>query len=135
MALGAYMNRLWLCFLILCVGDARAAGECVGQAMGHADQRECWSQLASSTAGQVAAAQKNVTARIERLDEEQPIKDRVLQKFAEAEREFEEYRMAQCEFEASTAAGGNGAGDLRLQCEVRLNRAYAARLKQPVGLL
>jgi hypothetical protein len=37
---------------------------------------------------------------------------------------YARYRKFQCEHEASSAAGGNGAGDMRLSCQVLLDAAY-----------
>jgi hypothetical protein len=69
------------------------------------------------------------------MDDEVEVKNRILKNFDAATEQFKRYRTAQCEFEASSAAGGNGADDIRLQCEVRLNRERVARLKMPLGLL
>lgn len=92
-------------------------------------------QLAATTAAEVVLVQSNMTNRIAHLDEEATVKDNMLKHFHAATEQFHRYRLTQCEFEAIAAAGGNGAGDLRLQCEVRLNREYIARIKKPLGLL
>jgi hypothetical protein len=36
--------------------------------------------------------------------------------------------------EASSAAGGNGKGDLRLDCQIRLDRLYTAELRRRSGM-
>jgi hypothetical protein len=51
------------------------------------------------------------------MDDEVEVKNRILKNFDAATEQFKRYRTAQCEFEASSAAGGNGADDL--DCSVR----------------
>ena len=92
-------------------------------------------KLAAATAAEVVLVQSDVSKRIAHMDDEAEVKNNILRHFRSATEQFHRYRTTQCEFEASSAAGGNGSGDLRLLCEVRLNREYIARLKKPLGLL
>ncbi|MES2014053.1 MAG: lysozyme inhibitor LprI family protein [Pseudomonadota bacterium] len=128
------MNRHFFLALALVAPVAFGANDCAN-APSHSEQRACLEQLAATTAAEVALVQCNATNRITHLDEETTVKDNILKHFRAATKQFRRYRRTQCEFEATAAAGGNGAGDLRLQCEVRLNREYIARLKVPLGLL
>lgn len=50
-----------------------------------------------------------------------------------ATKNFRNYRDAQCDFEATSAAGGNGAGDMRLECDVKLDKGYLKLLHQELA--
>lgn len=115
--------------MVLGSNAARAAEEC-SSASDHAGQRSCLERLASQTASEVEAAEDAARMRIERSDEEPEYRKRSLELLEGVGRRFKEYRTTQCELAASTASGGNGAGDLRLLCEVRLNRAHTLELKE-----
>jgi hypothetical protein len=43
---------------------------------------------------------------------------------------FGQFRDTECKYEAAAAAGGNGAGDMQLQCQIDLNRQYAESLRK-----
>jgi hypothetical protein len=129
------MNKLWFAPLVLFFSVACGADDCGAGDASHSEQRDCWQHLAASTAAEVTAAQATMKKRIEQYDDEAQVKSKILKHFLESAEQFRRYRASQCEFEASSAAGGNGAGDLRLQCQVRLNRTYVARLKEPLGML
>jgi hypothetical protein len=95
-----------------------------GDAPDHASERACWVKAARNSNARVHAAQELQRQRIERSDLEVASKSRALALFNAAATTFARYRQAQCEYEASAAAGGNGAGDMRLSCQVALNEAY-----------
>ena len=128
------MNRHSFLAVALVAPVAQGGNDCAGTPS-HSEQRACLGKLAATTAAEVALVQSDVSKRIAHLDEEAKVKDNMLRLFRAATEQFRRYRTTQCEFEASSAAGGNDAGDLRWQCAVRLNREYLARLKVPVGLL
>lgn len=108
-----------------------AAGECTGLA-DHATERACWEALARTTTAEVAGTQRTVLSQLDRWDQGQDYRRRTRALLLASFRQFASFRAAQCEAEASLAAGGNGAGDVRLSCEVRLNRGRVAEL-QSVG--
>jgi hypothetical protein len=128
------MKRRWLAFS-LCISCIAYGNEDCRNVDSHAEQRECLEQLAALTAAEVSDAQIKMQKRITQYDDKAQIKNGILRRFLESTQQFSLYRTAQCEFEASSAAAGNGAGDLRLQCEIRLNRAYVSRLQEPLGML
>ena len=54
--------------------------------------------------------------------------------FNKATKQFRSYRKAQCDFEATAAAGGNGAGDMQLECQVELDKPYLELLHKEITL-
>lgn len=96
----------------------------------HVEQRQCLERAAAKSAADVISAQEVAWLRIHGSDEASESKDRSLKLLAEAEDEFAKYRSSQCLYEWSLASAGSSADDLRLACEIRLNRAFSNALKQ-----
>ena len=86
----------------------------------HALQRQCMSRVVEETMKEVAIAEQRVRQAIAKWDEDREWKGRSLGLFEKAIRSFREFQSSSCDAEASAAAGGNAAGDLRLGCEYRL---------------
>ena len=110
-------------------GFASAAPDCGGRSMSHASERACWTKADEQPNALVDSAQESLRKRIEGWDEEAEYIGRTLVLFDESTKRFSRYRQSQCEFAASTAAGGNGAGDMLLSCQIALGRnllAFAA---------
>ena len=105
-----------------------AVQECE-RAPDHAHERVCWEQLARTTTADVARTEQQLLRRLERWDQDPPYRQRARTLLLASFRQFASYRAAECDAEASVAAGGNAAGDLRLSCVVRLNRARVADLR------
>lgn len=105
-------------------GFASATPNCGGISSSHADERACWQKAAEESSALVRAAQDDLRKRIESWDEDADYRERTLVLFNESTQQFDRYRKAQCEFEASSAAGGNGAGDMRLSCQISLDEVY-----------
>lgn len=124
------MPRIILAVLALALAPiaTRATDECRSES-DHVGQRECLERLASQSADEVAAAEAAAAIRIERWDEESVYIARSLELLNALATNFRAYRAARCELAASSAAGGNGAGDIRLDCEIQLNRTYAAEVR------
>ncbi len=95
----------------------------------HAAQRACLSREALRYNDAVLAAQAVVRKRITAWDEDAGYKARSLKLFSATTRQYQRYRSSQCEFDASAAAGGNGAGDMRLTCQIELDGAYLTDLQ------
>ena len=112
-----------LVVMALAFGAARSADECSTEP-DHVSQRACLERVASQSMADLEAAEQAAKLRIERWDEEPEYRTRSLGLFEAAERHFTEYRTAQCDLAASRAAGGNGAHDMRLLCQIQLNRAH-----------
>lgn len=81
-------------------------------------------RAAKNADGRVQAAQQLLRQRIGRWSEDPPERTRTRALFDDAANGFARFRQAQCDYEASVAAGGNGAGDMRLRCEIDLDEAY-----------
>lgn len=96
----------------------------------HASQRACLERLAAETDARLQAMEKRVSSRIA-LWGEAPVYIHGQQaRFTAEKRTYRAYRDAACAFDADAAAGGNGAGDMRLQCRIDLDRARMARLEE-----
>lgn len=114
--------------------EARATGapalgqECSARS-DHAGRRACWEELARSSADQLARAERQLLSRLEGWRQEPESRRRTRALLLASFERFASYRAAQCEAEASLAAGGNGAGDMRLSCVARLNRGRVAELR------
>jgi uncharacterized protein YecT (DUF1311 family) len=113
--------------------SAFATEEC-SKATSHAEQRECLAALAHRSDAEVMNAQAMVLKRINDWDEEESYKQESRNLLRESGARFKAFKTSQCELEASSAAGGNGTGDLRLDCQIRLDRLYAAELRRRWGL-
>jgi hypothetical protein len=107
---------------------AQGAAEC-SAIPSHTQQRECLERTAARAAADVISAQESIWLRIHSSNEDAEYKDRSLKLLAAAENQFTRYRSSQCDFEAAEAAGGGRAEELRLQCEIRLDRAYVESLR------
>lgn len=127
------MREAILLITALFAASTSATEECANTAS-HAEQRACLEALAKQTAAEVAAAQDAVRERIANWDEEEQYKSKSRKLLADSNKHFAALRASQCDLEASSAAGGNGAGDLRLDCQIRLNRNYVAELKRRWGM-
>jgi predicted outer membrane protein len=82
---------------------------------------------------QVDALVASSRQRISSSDEDASMKQRALEALQASADSFRRYRSKQCEFEASTAAGGNSAGDLRALCGIALDNAYIEHMKSVHG--
>jgi uncharacterized protein YecT (DUF1311 family) len=112
--------------------SAFATDECA-EASSHIDQRHCLEALAQKADTEVKNAQAQVIRRIDKWDEDENYKQGSRKLLQESLARFKAFKASQCELEASSAAGGNGTGDLRLDCHIRLDRQYAAELQHGWG--
>jgi uncharacterized protein YecT (DUF1311 family) len=103
------------------------ASACSGQA-DHAGLRACLEQRARAREARIAASERRVKEAISRWDQEQEYRDRSLTLLDASRRAYLAQRSATCEVEASTAAGGNSAGDIRLQCQERWDLKWLEQL-------
>jgi uncharacterized protein YecT (DUF1311 family) len=99
----------------------------------HAGYRECLENKALEREKLIAAAEQSVRDAITHWDEEPNDRKRTADLFAKSRRAYYDHRTATCEVMASTAAGGNGASDLRLECQERLDTEWYAHLKRLVA--
>ena len=94
----------------------------------HGEQRQCLERIAAESRVKLEHARALLIKRIQTWDEEASYRQRTLTLLNQSYDRFKNYRNFQCEYEASTAAGGNGAGDMRLQCQIDLNAHYVTWL-------
>ena len=114
--------------------SAEAEDLCFGQAS-HPEIRACLKVQAKASEQALRAAEANVLAALERWEQEPSYKSRGKEALKASSRAFDRMRQAQCEFQATLAAGGNGSGERRLLCEVELNRQRVAELQAVVASL
>jgi uncharacterized protein YecT (DUF1311 family) len=100
----------------------------------HAEMRECLEKKASSSKARLRIAETTILTLISKRGEEPEYEEAeyiaaMKSAFQSGKQAFQVYRRQQCEFYASMAAGGNGAGDLRLACIAALNTERAEQLR------
>lgn len=125
-----YLRIVALVVLFLLAGLASAAPDCGGRSSSHASERACWIKAAEKSDLLVRSAQESLRKRIKSWDQNAEYMERTLVLFDESTKRFSRYRQSQCEFEASAAAGGNGAGDMRLSCQIALDETYLRSLHE-----
>ena len=81
----------------------------------------CLEGRAQTSAAKLDSAESVLRSAVASRDEDQAERDLELAAFDAAAAAFRAYREKQCAFVASLAAGGNGAADRRLLCEIELN--------------
>ena len=118
--------------LLLLLASWPALATCQA-AIDHVEERRCAEQTVAHLSQEIGDVQRLVRERILAWEEDPLCKERALDLFEAAAKQFEIYRKKQCEFEASAAAGGNGAGDMQLDCQARLGAAYLKALKAQAG--
>ena len=117
-------------FAIACFmssGCVHASSDC-STTSSHADQRKCLERVASATQAKLEKAQALLVERIEAWDEGPDYRQRAVKLLKQSFARFTEFRDTECKYEAAAAAGGNGAGDMGLQCQIDMNRQYADSL-------
>lgn len=118
-----HINRLILTFgLILVFFGTAGAEEIVkcASAVDHATMRKCLEDAATLANNNLKKTETKLIASLESWDQDQNWKDKAIARLKDASTAFRSYQNKQCDFEASTAAGGNAAGDLRAECIYRL---------------
>jgi uncharacterized protein YecT (DUF1311 family) len=116
-----------LIFAALAV-PASASTNC-GSERSQVGYRECLKIKASQSSVELEQALALLARRIDSWDEELEYRQRARAHLQLSFGRFQRFRDSQCELEASLAAGGNGAGDMRLHCEADLNKQYAKSLR------
>jgi uncharacterized protein YecT (DUF1311 family) len=119
-----FLTRLF--FALACstfAGAAYANSDC-HTAESHVGQRICLEGIASASQDELKKTHDSLVKRIREWDDEPDCAQKSLQLLEQSFVAFERFRDAECEYEAAAAAGGNGAGDMRLQCSISLNRKY-----------
>jgi uncharacterized protein YecT (DUF1311 family) len=86
----------------------------------HAVMRKCLEDAATRVSNELIKTENKMVATLQSCDEDQQWRDKAIERFKIATKAFRTYQKEQCDFESSTAAGGNAAGDLRAECIYRL---------------
>lgn len=95
----------------------------------HAEARACLERTVAKSESDLQRMEARLVARIALWDAEPPDVRHSLRLFDADRKTYRAYRAAQCELQASAAAGGNGAGDLRAMCVIEQDRARMALLR------
>ncbi|HTT39405.1 MAG TPA: lysozyme inhibitor LprI family protein [Burkholderiales bacterium] len=95
----------------------------------HVEWRACFAAKFEQSNIELHDAEAAIEADIERWDFGPTYRARALAALREASASFARWRDAQCEFQATLAASGNGANDRRLLCAIELNQRRIADLK------
>ncbi|HEY4081749.1 MAG TPA: lysozyme inhibitor LprI family protein [Burkholderiaceae bacterium] len=103
--------------------------------IGHANARACLEQAAQSAAKARSEAEDAMQLAVKQWDQEETEKSRAALALQASQAAFLTLRRIQCDLLASLAAGGNGAGDRRLLCEIELDRQRAAYLRLDISSL
>lgn len=113
-------SALLLPTLAVAQRSAQAEAICLGQ-LGHASARSCLIARATQSDARLEEAERVLRQVIGAWGEDEDYKRAALAAQKRAHAEFLRSRAAQCEFQATLAAGGNGANDRRLLCRIELN--------------
>lgn len=124
---------LTFCLLIALIAlmsarPAYAYADC-SKEYSHVGQRICLERVASETQLELGRVRAALMKRIGSWDQEPRYAQTTSALLSASNASFEKFRRTQCDYEASAAAGGNGAGDRRLQCQSRLNKQYTESLR------
>lgn len=94
-----------------------------------ADARECLTKRFGISEAELKKSENAVLRLIKAWDESPSARDRSTKTFKASSIQFRHYRTAQCEMQASFAAGGTGTGHRRLLCAIDLNERRLADLQ------
>lgn len=122
--------KLTIALILVSLAMTAHASSLCRNAPDHATERACLIREAELSIQKVKAAQNALRKDIGAWDEEPYFKAKTLDLFNSSIHQFQSYRDTQCEYEASMAAGGNSADDLRLYCKIELDDIYLKALKK-----
>jgi uncharacterized protein YecT (DUF1311 family) len=111
-------------------GNAAFAATACDNASDHAAERVCLQQEAAKSDAKVKDAQAKLLEKIHAWREDSDFKNDTLARFQVSVGEYFKWRSAQCEYVRSVAAGGNGAGDMALECQIELDSEYLHSIHQ-----
>lgn len=126
--------RVFVCLIVLAFTWNAALAEdvdvmkCVNTDS-HAEQRECLNALAKNTEIKLKHQEENAIQRIANWDEGENYRTASLALFKKSIEAFRKYRETRCDFMHSLAAGGNGAGDMQLECVVELTKQRIVQIE------
>jgi hypothetical protein len=106
-----------------------SAEDSCSRAADHVGYRTCLEALAKASLNSLALEETSTRNFLSKADETPEDIARALAAFETALQDYLHYRQTQCDYVASLAFGGNGAGDRRLLCQIELDRRRTANLK------
>ena len=95
----------------------------------HAEQRTCLISENAKSERFLVSTEKNLIIALQHWDEDAGYKVRSITALKSASTSFRRMRTIDCEFQATLATGGNGAGDMRLICQIEFNMRRIAQLQ------
>jgi len=95
----------------------------------HAAERQCLERLGQRSAAELAQTEAKAEARLNTWDEDADYKTLAQYRLRQANQSFRRYLAQQCSYEQALSAGGNGAGDMQLSCEIDLRRQRSKQLQ------
>jgi uncharacterized protein YecT (DUF1311 family) len=130
------MGVRWIVAFLLatCLAPTQAAQAADRAAVGcyrlesHADQRDCLEALAAETTQLVEKLGGKALADVTEWDQEASYRGRTQTYLRKSIGAFAEGKSAECELQASLAAGGNAASDRRLICQIDMNERRISEL-------
>jgi uncharacterized protein YecT (DUF1311 family) len=118
--------------VLLLAGQCLAVGPDCTRHDSHASYRTCLERQAARADADLVHQENALRSKIGRWDETVEAKQRRLHQFDLDVAAYRRYRQARCDYEASRAAGGNGAHDMRLSCRIELDAQRSAMLRDDV---
>lgn len=98
----------------------------------HAGQRACLVSMFEKVEAQLSQMESDALKRINQWDEDLSYRRESKDALIRSNAAFRQYRRAQCGLVHSLAAGGNGAGDMQLDCSIELTDQRIKQLKDHV---
>lgn len=107
-----------------------ASGEqCFGNG-GNAAAKLCLAEKARESESALVLAERTAVKLLEQSDEEPAARRRAVSSFKAASAAYRRYRKEQCGFHVALAAGGSGASERGLLCEIALNEERMPYIRQ-----
>ena len=125
------MRMFWMTVLIVYCGWADAAApidECWRENTNRQETSACLHAKLKEAKDGWAEAYRAARVSMEELDRVAG-RDTALKALQASQRAFDQYRERNCAWIAAAAAGGSGAGDMALDCMIRLTRQRTAELE------
>jgi len=106
---------------------ATSGEECFNEG-GQAQARECLQLQRKQSEATLRATESATLQALEHWQENPPNRKKATAALQRSSLEYRRYRQAQCDLQASLAAGGTGTSHRRLLCEIALNEERIAHL-------
>jgi len=120
--------------IALAFQDAGADSEpCQALVMDHVTERMCLENEVELATSNLLEAEARVRKQVAVWDEEDLLVDQALDLFEKSVAAFKSYLSSDCEVSAASAAGGNGAHDMRLTCQKKLIMLRIQHLQEQEG--